>query len=124
HLDSTTVRRGGIVAQIMARPEPQLIQDVDWSGDPYFHATLKEYSSVMAIPLAGKHLPMSWALLLAKPQQRFTEADLEEAMERATMSGALLENQLLADELARAHERIDADARQLGELQRALLPSS
>jgi sigma-B regulation protein RsbU (phosphoserine phosphatase) len=108
----------------MARPHPQLIQDVDWTVDPYLYKPLEGYSSVMAIPLAGEHLPMSWALLLATPQQRFTEKDLEEAVERATLIGALLENQLLAEELARAHARIDADAKQLGDLQRALLPPS
>src|SRR5271170_2934066 len=31
------VLSGGIVASIIGQCEPQLIQDVDWTSDPYFH---------------------------------------------------------------------------------------
>ena len=55
--------------------------------------------------------------------QQFTASDLEEAVERVALVGALLENQMLASELA-ANEQIDRDARRVGELQRALLPAS
>src|SRR5258708_23047955 len=34
------VQSGGIVAEIIGRREPQLIQDVDWSSDPFLHDTL------------------------------------------------------------------------------------
>jgi sigma-B regulation protein RsbU (phosphoserine phosphatase) len=78
----------------------------------------------MAIPVTGDRLPMTWAIGLKKPPKQFTVSDLEETVERATLVGALLENQLLAGELARAHQQIDRDARQVGELQRALLPAS
>jgi sigma-B regulation protein RsbU (phosphoserine phosphatase) len=118
------VHSGGIVAAIIGRPDPQLIQDVDWSSDPFFHRTLSGYSSVMAIPLAGDHLPMTWALLLKRPPERFAVLDLEEAVQRVALISSLLENQALAGQLARANERIDRDARQVGELQRALLPAT
>ncbi len=61
------VQSGGIVAEIIDRPEPRLIQDVDWTSDPYFHETLKGYPSVMAIPYAGDYLPMTWVILLQQP---------------------------------------------------------
>jgi sigma-B regulation protein RsbU (phosphoserine phosphatase) len=78
----------------------------------------------MAIPVTGDRLPMTWAIGLKKPPKQFTVSDVEETVERAAMVGALLENQILAGELARAHQQIDRDARQVGELQRALLPAS
>jgi sigma-B regulation protein RsbU (phosphoserine phosphatase) len=118
------VQGGGVVAAIIGRPEPQLIQDVDWSSDPYFRETLSGYSSVMAIPFAGDRLPMTWVILLEKPPERFTVLELETAVERVALVGALLENQTLAEQLARANERIDGDARQVGALQRALLPAT
>ena len=119
-----SVRRGGILGAIISRHEPQLIQDVDWSRDPFFCETLAGYASVLAVPLAGEHLPMTWGIALKKPPQQFTASDLEEAVERVALVGALLENQMLASELARANEQIDRDARRVGELQRALLPAS
>jgi phosphoserine phosphatase RsbU/P len=45
-------------------------------------------------------------------------------VQRAALIGSLLENQSLAGQLKLASERIDQDARQVGELQRALLPAA
>ena len=114
---------GGILGAILRRREPQLLLDVDWARDPFFRDTLSEYTSVMAIPVIGDRLPVTWAIGLKRPPKQFTVSDLEETVERAAMVGALLENQILAGELARAHQQIDRDARQVGELQRALLPA-
>ena len=122
--EPTPVRRGGILGAIIRRREPQLVQDVDWSRDPFYRETLSGYTSVMAIPLTGDRLPMTWGIALKKPPQQFTASDLEEAVERVALVGALLENQMLVAELARANEQIDRDARRVGELQRALLPAS
>lgn len=118
------VRSGGILAAIVARREPQLIQDVDWSQDPHFRAMFDGYSSIMAIPLAGARLPMGWVILLQEDRNRFSVSDMEEALERAAIASSLMENQMLAGELAHAHKLIDQEARQVGELQRALLPAS
>jgi sigma-B regulation protein RsbU (phosphoserine phosphatase) len=60
--------------------------------------------------------------LLKKFPQRFTDADLEKAVERVALAGALLENQALVQELDVAKQRIEQDAQQVGKLQRALLP--
>jgi sigma-B regulation protein RsbU (phosphoserine phosphatase) len=115
---------GGIIGSVIRQREPQLLQNVDWSGDPLFSKTLAAHRSVIAIPIAGNRLPINWAILLKKVPGQFTTSDLEQTVERAALIGALLENQLLATELARAHEQIDRDARQVGDLQRALLPAS
>lgn len=117
------VRSGGIVAAITARREPQLIQNVDWSQDPSFHDLLRGYTSVIAVPISADHLPMNWSLLLKRAPERFDVSDLENAVERAALVGALLENQFLESNLERVNQQIDREARQLGELQRALLPS-
>jgi sigma-B regulation protein RsbU (phosphoserine phosphatase) len=122
--EPSPVLYGGIFGAILRRREPQLLQDVDWARDPFLHDTLSEYTSVMAIPVAGDRPPMTWGIALKKPPRQFTASDVEETVERVAMVGALLENQILADELARAHQHIDRDARRVGELQRALLPES
>jgi sigma-B regulation protein RsbU (phosphoserine phosphatase) len=118
------VQSGGIVAAITARPEPQLIQNVDWSRDPFFHETLHGYTSIIALPIFAERLPSNWNLLLKRAPERFTVSELEDTIERTAFAGALLENQLLAAELDRADRQIDREARQVGELQRTLLPAS
>lgn len=122
--EGSAVHCGGFLGDIVARREPQLIVDVDWSHDPYFGQTLRSYASVIAVPLVGARLPMTWAVLLKKSPDRFTVSDFAQAVERAALVGALLENQILAAELSRANELIDLEAQQVGELQRALLPAS
>jgi sigma-B regulation protein RsbU (phosphoserine phosphatase) len=51
-------------------------------------------------------------------------SDPQDAVERTALVSALLDNQILAADLARASRQIDREARQVGELQRALLPAS
>ena len=116
------VQCGGVIAAIVSRDEPQLIHDVEWANDPYFNEALARYTSVIAIPLVGERLPMNWAILLKKAPQRFTVSDVEQAVERAAFVGALFENQVLAGELAAANQLLDHEARQVGVLQRLLLP--
>src|SRR5271170_3922311 len=118
------IQSGGVMAEIIGCPEPQLIHEVDWASDPFFHGTLSGYASVMAIPFAGDRLPMTWLILLKRPPKRFAVLDLEAAVQRVALIGSLLENQILVGHLARANEHIDRDARQVGELQRALLPAT
>src|SRR5258705_6616876 len=118
------IQAGGVVAAIIAHHEPQLIQDVDWSSDPFFDKMRAGHASVPALPLGGSPLPMTWAILLRRPPERFTVTDLEEQVLRVALIGSLLESQLLAEQLGRANERIDRDARRVGELQRSLLPAA
>jgi sigma-B regulation protein RsbU (phosphoserine phosphatase) len=118
------VLRGGTIAAITAVPQPRVLEAVDWSNDLNFHQILGDYTSVIAIPLEIGHLPMNWALLLKRAPESFSERELEDAVERSTLICALLRNQSLAEELTKAHEKIDLDARQMGDLQRALLPAS
>ena len=51
-------------------------------------------------------------------------SDLVNALERVALGGALMENQMLAADLARANEQIDREARQVGELAARVAPAS
>jgi sigma-B regulation protein RsbU (phosphoserine phosphatase) len=115
--------RGGLVATIIKSRVPHIVNDVDWADDPHFHTILAGYRSIMAVPFDGDRLPMTWALFLKRSAVNFTTLELEQAVLRTVMVGWLLESQTLAQELARANERIDKDIRQLADLQRTLLPN-
>jgi sigma-B regulation protein RsbU (phosphoserine phosphatase) len=123
-LSPQTVCRDGLIPSIISQVQPQLLQEVDWSGDPIFSRILHDYTSVIAIPFSSHRLPMNWVLLLKRSTERFSVRDIENALERVALGGALIENQTLAADLAAANEKIDREARQVGELQRALLPAS
>ena len=114
--------RGGLLGTFIKNRWPHIINDVDWSTDPHFHTRLAGYRSIMAIPFDGEHLPMTWMFLLKQGKENFTVLELEQAVLRIVMVGSLLESQTIAQELARANERIDKDIRQVANLQRLLLP--
>jgi phosphoserine phosphatase RsbU/P len=114
--------RGGRVAEIIKKKRAHIINDIDWSGDPHFHTILAGYRTIMAIPFDGDRLPMTWILFFKLGAVNFTDFELEQAVLRTVMAGALLESQALAQELFRANEQIDKDLRQVAALQRSLLP--
>jgi sigma-B regulation protein RsbU (phosphoserine phosphatase) len=116
------LHRGGVVAAIIKVRKPQILHDVDWTEDPYFHETLAESGSVMAIPFLSDRLPMTWMIFLKPNPVRFTAFDFEQVILQVALIGSLLESQTLADELARAKESIDREFRQMAKLQRSLLP--
>ena len=76
------VHRGGLIAEIIRTRKPALLQDLDWSADPVFRDSLAGYDSVVAVPFAGDHLPMSWIIVLRRSPARFTEDDLEQTVLR------------------------------------------
>jgi sigma-B regulation protein RsbU (phosphoserine phosphatase) len=119
----STANRGGVVADIIANPEPRIVQRVEWAGDPVFGELLEGYCSVMAIPIASEALPMTWILYLKQAPQRFTTSELAEAMLRIAIIGSLLDSKSVEFDLASANERIDQDMQQVAELQRSLLPN-
>jgi sigma-B regulation protein RsbU (phosphoserine phosphatase) len=116
------IRRGGVIGALIRNPHPRIVDDVDWSDDPKFGRVLVGYTSLLSIPLAGESLPMTWLLLLKRGPKRFTSEELEHAVLRTSIIGSLLESKALATDLVLANRRIDADAAQVGELQRSLLP--
>lgn len=120
--DPIPLQGGGVIGQVIRSPEPKLIDDVDWSSDPYFHDVLCGYGSLMAIPVAGGNVRTDWAIVLKRSPARFTAKDLEGAMLRSVLAASLIESQRLAGDLALVNHGIEAEMRQAGKLQRSLLP--
>lgn len=116
------VQRGGVIGRIIKNRSPQIANDVDWTSDPIFREALAGYGSLLAVPCVGESLPMTWVLLLKRTPDQFTTDELEQAVLRTTIIGSLLESKALGQELEKAHRLIDHDAREVGELQRSLLP--
>lgn len=114
--------RKGLLAQMLRSGEPRLFEDLDWSADSALASCLQGYSSAIAVPFQSKRVAMNWIVLLRMAPGHFNVSELGETLERVALGGALLENQMLSAELKRVYERIDEEAKQVGTLQRALLP--
>ena len=63
--------RGGLVATIIEKRAPHIINNVDWAVDPHFHTILAGYRSIMAVPFDGDRLPMTWTFFLKRSDGEF-----------------------------------------------------
>jgi sigma-B regulation protein RsbU (phosphoserine phosphatase) len=115
------ISRGGLLAQIVATPEPKLLHDVDLSREPLLDGKLGRYRSLMAVPVLATEVPIDWVVIL-ETSESFTERDVEELIMRANLVGVMAQNLMTSNQLRHANARIEAEMNQIARIQRALLP--
>ena len=116
------VHRGGLIAEIIRTRKPALLQDLDWSADPVFRDSLAGYDSVVAVPFAGDHLPMSWIIVLRAPGAVYRGRSGADGP-AISLIGSLLDSRALTEEVAKAHALVDKEVRRVGRIRRNLLPN-
>jgi serine phosphatase RsbU (regulator of sigma subunit) len=116
------IHRGGPIATIIEKQIPHLVGEIDWAGDPNFSQTLKQYHSLLAVPLFNEGLPLNWSIFLSRDSKPFDQLDLEASVNRATLVGSLLGSLHVSHELAEANAHIDAELERMARIQHALLP--
>src|SRR5437899_419553 len=120
-IGATPISRGGLLAEMVATPEPKLLHDVDLSHEPLLDGMLGRYRSVMAVPVLSVDVPIDWVVILEN-EDVFTERDVEELIMRANLVGAMAQNLQTSNQLRLANAHIDAELEQIARIQRALLP--
>src|SRR6266566_3166561 len=118
---TTPIIRGGVLAQVVATPEPKLLHDVDLSHEPLLDGKLGRYRSLMAVPVIAVDIPIDWIVILENGME-FTERDVEDLIMRANLVGAMAQNLLTSNQLRAANARIEAEMKQIERIQRSLLP--
>lgn len=116
------VHSGGVIAEIIRNPNPQIAHDLDWSADPSFGSTLGGFRSLMAVPIQVQDVQVNWVLLLHKDPREFTSQDLGAVLLRASLVGSLLQSRLLTDRLRRANAQISREVERVGRILQCLLP--
>jgi serine phosphatase RsbU (regulator of sigma subunit) len=116
------IHRGGALGAISTNRSPQLVRDLDWSGEAGVDPRFWDYRELMAIPLPDERLPINWYLRLSRQPGQLTPAQLEQSTARGALVTALLNSLELAESLAKAWRYIDAEVDRMAQIQRALLP--
>jgi sigma-B regulation protein RsbU (phosphoserine phosphatase) len=115
--------RGGFLGEIMDRQEPTLVQRMRIERDPVFGEQLREFGSMMAIPLWDGGKILNWGFFLAKRPDAFDPEVLEEFVVSTNLVGGTVRNVIANQKLADADLAKSREIERIAELQRVLLPS-
>ena len=119
---SLPTHRSGFLGELTRSAWPVLIHNLRLTNDPILGDRLKDFGSVMAVPLFDAGEPLNWSLSLRKDAEGFSIEDLEDAVLRANLVGGQVRNVLIAKQLREAAERIQHEVNRIASIQRSLLP--
>jgi len=115
---------GGFLGEIIRQAYPQIIRHLYLRNDPVLGDALKDYGSLMAIPLFDNGEPLNWAITLRHDPESFTIEEMEESILRSNLGGAMVKNTMITRQLRQANETIRREVQQIAAIQRALLPKT
>jgi len=121
---SLPVYTGGFLGGLIRSAYPEVIHHLDLRSDPVLKDALKDYKSLMAIPLFDNGEPLNWSIQLDRDPEGFSVEDLEHAILRANLVGNSVRNTLMSKQLLAANERIQREVEAIARIQRAMLPQS
>ena len=119
---SIPTHRGGFLGSIIENPCPQVIHNLYLRDDPVIGDAMKQYGSMLAIPLFDNGEPLNWSITFGKDPEGFSLRDLEETVLRANLGGATVRNTMITKQLRQTHLEMRNEVEQIASIQRALLP--
>jgi sigma-B regulation protein RsbU (phosphoserine phosphatase) len=118
------VHRGGFLGRIVRTAAPLSIRNLNLRNDPVVGDALAKFGSLIAIPLFDNGKPLNWAINLKEAPDGYTMAELEEAILRSNLGGAMVKNVIMTRQLREANEAIRREIDHIAQIQRALLPAA
>ncbi|HEV8606416.1 MAG TPA: PP2C family protein-serine/threonine phosphatase [Tepidisphaeraceae bacterium] len=122
NLLAAPLSHGGVLGQITATSQPQLLHNVDLRHEPPLDGRLAPYRSLIAVPVLKNDFAIDWVALLQTQPCAFTEQDLEDLIMRANLLSMMATNLITSNQLRLANAHIQAEMEQIARIQRALLP--
>jgi len=123
-----TTHEGGIVGEIIATPEPKLLNHVDITRDPVLSSVLgaraRDLHAIAAVPAYDNGEALNWALIFrAEPDWADLDA-FEMGLLDLNMMGTATRNLVSRREVEALNAKLDDQFRQIGRIQRALIPET
>ena len=116
------VHRVGLLGRLVESGGPVLVDPLEVADDPVIGDAVKDYRSLIAIPIFDDGRPLNWAVQLRKTPGYYTPRLLEEAVMRSNLVGGTVRQVQTAAALRKANERSAAEVLRIAAIQRALLP--
>ena len=116
--------RGGLMDRLMREARPLILDDVGIEADdPAFGHLAGTMRGLMCVPIFIDGRPTTWAVSLAREPGTFDESHLRLAIGNANMLVRSVSQRRILDEIRTLHDRNERQLRELGRVQRSLLPA-
>lgn len=119
--DSLPVYEGGLIGEVIAREEPQLLYQLDAGDDPHFGSLLAPMRTLMALPQYHEGRALNWAFSFYTNEEPGVE-DLAAALMDTSLLGMATRNLVSKRQAERLNRELDAQFEQIANIQRSLLP--
>jgi sigma-B regulation protein RsbU (phosphoserine phosphatase) len=114
---------GGLLGQLLHAGKPMVINRLEVSADDPSWEHLAGMKSLACVPGYDYGRPLNLIVLLRREPDSFTQEDLESLLLNANLFGRTLLNLVLTQQLQEANRALDDEKRQVGRMQRHLLPT-
>lgn len=120
--DTLETLRGGLIGEIIAREEPQLIRNLEAGDDPHYGPRFAGMRSAMAIPQYHEGRATNWAISFYHDENGPSESDLVEAMLDTSLLGMATRNLVSKRQADLLNRELTHQFEQIANIQRSLLP--
>ncbi len=117
------VHRGGLIGDVVARHEPQLIHALSLAADPVLGPIAPEMGSCLAVPVFTDGLVQEWWLLFRRDPEGYTLADLEDDLLISNLFGAMTANLQAVQQIRVLIQRLQDQFEEVARVQQSLLPA-
>ncbi|CAN5272777.1 hypothetical protein BH10PLA2_BH10PLA2_04230 [soil metagenome] len=121
--DRLPLLRGGLVAELLYKDVPRIIDDLQVSPDDPAAEYFGGNRSLAAIPMYDQGVALNMVVLLRREPASFTHSELPELVWLSNLFGRATNTLVLTEQLQQAYQAIDREFALVGEIQRSLLPS-
>ncbi|MFI5402868.1 MAG: PP2C family protein-serine/threonine phosphatase [Planctomycetota bacterium] len=113
---------GGLLGDLVFGNEVRYIKDLDLPADDPAASLLRGWRSLVALPVFDGGEALNMTVFLRKEPNAFDPDDLPNMFWTTNLFSRATHNLVLSDQVKRAYDMLDREARLIADLQRALLP--
>ncbi|QDT57498.1 Phosphoserine phosphatase RsbU [Caulifigura coniformis] len=113
---------GGQLADLLYEGKPVILNDFQAGEDDPAFDYLREYRSLMLIPMLDGGEALNALVLMKRDPQGFDHEDLPETFWITNLFGRATHNLVLKEQIRDAYEAVDRELKVVGKIQRSLLP--
>lgn len=123
HWDRMPVHRGGIGGDLIGKHRPIHYTNLYLKDDPALDSEMARFGSCLAIPLFDGGAALNWNLVFRESRDGFTSMEIELITLVSNLLGQATRNMVTTRKVESLHARIESQLREVGALQRSLLPA-
>lgn len=116
--------QGGFIGQTIRAPLPRQTRPFFLKDDPVLQSEVAEFGTCLAIPLFDGGEALNWNFFLRRSDRGFGDQEIELLLLLNNIFGHVTKSLVTAREIDRLNQHVSNQIRQIGDLQRSLLPAA